>query len=171
MTINKLKMTKNTKKITERIFFKQTIHKTNLKAINIVTIVLSIIMLTLGFVLIIDTNFKFESIHRIDDGCFDDKCEYLMRIDKERLKGPLFIYIEYKSFYVDHRKVMLSINYKQMRGEEVDRDDLKNDCKDYLTYKDLSNFYPDLAKDKDPDALLFPCGLFSFLYNRRKVIR
>ena len=66
---------------------------------------------------------------------------------------------------------MLSINYKQMRGEDVDKDDVKSDCEDYMTYKDLSSFYPTFAENKDPDALLYPCGLFSFLYNQRKLTR
>lgn len=53
----------------------------------------------------------FEFEHRIDDRCVNNKCEIQFKLHKD-VQSPIYLYIGYKDFYVNHRKVMLSVDYE-----------------------------------------------------------
>lgn len=60
----------------------------------------------------------------------------------QKTKGPFYIYIHFKDFYVNHRKVLLSVDYDQLSGKILDEDDSKTNCEDYNKNKHLFDFYP-----------------------------
>ena len=52
----------------------------------------------------------FEFQHRIDDRCFDGSCEINFKIH-ENVKGTVYFYVKYRDFYINHRKVVNSVDY------------------------------------------------------------
>lgn len=165
-------MTVKQKRRTDYIFFKQTIFKSNFLTIQATSILLVIYLIAMGGYLIHSGSYLFEYKERIDHDCIGEVCNVRMRVDKELLSKPLYLYIAYEGFYLNHRKVMYSIDYDQLSGKEKTKEDLKTNCENYLSTADLKRFHPDVLSEEDyGETVVNPCGLFPFLYTQCKINR
>ena len=165
-------MTERTKKTADYIFFKQTIFKSNFLIVQITSVMLIIYLIVMGSYLVHSGSYLFEYKERIDHNCLTDECNIRMRIDKDIIAKPLFIYIAYEGFFLNHRKVIYSVDYDQLAGKPRTAEELKTNCEDYLTVSDLKAYHPDIdIKGNTGNTPVNPCGLFAFLYTQCKLIR
>lgn len=72
----------------------------------------------------------------------------------ERMKKPIMIYYQINDFRQNHRFYMENKSDKQLKGEEVSKEDLEksNTCENYLYNKDFGLTNP------PEDDVAFPCG-------------
>ncbi len=89
----------------------------------------------------------------------------------EKVNKKLYVYVGYRDFYINHRKVMNSVNYNQLKGNIVSESDAKSLCDDYYLNKHGMKYQPDKFKDLDPEGTMLPCGLFPLLYQKRNLKR
>lgn len=61
---------------------------------------------------------------------------------REDKKAPLYLYIGFKDFYVNHRKVMLSVDYEQLAGKTLSEQESLLNCEEYNLNKHGMDFYP-----------------------------
>ena len=76
------------------------------------------------------------------------------------MKKPILIYYQINDVRQNHRFYMDNKSDKQLKGEEVSKEDLEKsgDCESALYNKDFD--YLDSIKD-DKDSVAFPCGLIA----------
>ena len=83
-----------------------------------------------------------------------------MRIDT-KMKKPIMIYYQIDGFTQNHKKYMNSKSYKQLKGENVEKDDLESgEYDNMITNKDMS------ILDESENPLAIPCGLMAKSYFR-----
>ena len=78
----------------------------------------------------------------------------------ETMKKPIFIYYQINDLRQNHRFYMDNKSNKQLKGEEVSKEDLEksNDCDGALYNKDFDFLDPDKYPEDD---VAFPCGLIA----------
>ena len=157
--------------LTEILFKRQRIVKTNLWAIQITSIILIAYLLILAIVIFSKSHDLFEFRYRIDDNCVNYPCDFFMRVDKDIDSEYLYIYIGFDEFYVNHRKVIYSVDYGQLEDTEEDIDKFKDNCKNYYTVDVLREFFPDIVGYEPEGGVIKPCGLYPLLYTRCMLIR
>ena len=64
----------------------------------------------MGIVLLLSGSDSFEFKHRLDDRCLKGICEIDFTLNDDH-DGDFYFYIGYKDFYLNHRKVILSVDY------------------------------------------------------------
>ena len=103
---------------------------------------------------------------RFDDKCGDSQtCEFPFFV-KSRMKGPIYVYLHFKNFYVQHRKSLKSVDYDQLKGERQSAADVKTSCEGMVTNEDFVQDFSITGNKLDPKAALSPCGLYASLFPR-----
>ena len=92
-------------------------------------------------------------------------CRIQFKIPK-KFKAPIFVYYKLKNFYLNHRKIIESKNWKELRGEEVNT---KASCKDaYLMGEMFSRNSPyyknEWGHNFSENDVASPCGLLARSY-------
>ena len=92
-------------------------------------------------------------------------CRIQFKIAK-KLKHPIFVYYRLKNFYLNHRKIIESKNWKELRGEEVDT---KDSCKNAYLMGQMfpSNspyFINEWGQNFSENDIASPCGLLARNY-------
>ncbi len=93
----------------KRFFTRMKILKHNFKITLILIFLSSIYFLIMGIAMSRSIDDLFEFKHQIDDRCDNGTCEIRFKIHQD-VKGPFYIYIQYDNFFLNHRKVMLSVS-------------------------------------------------------------
>ena len=89
-------------------------------------------------------------------------CKIQFKIHK-KMQNPIFIYYQLKNFYLNHRKIIESKNWNELRGEEVNA---KSSCKDaYLMGEMFSKNSPyyinEWGHNFSEYDIASPCGLLA----------
>jgi hypothetical protein len=78
----------------------------------------------------------------------DDLCEIKFKVEKE-MGGPVFIYYGLSNYYQNQRLYVKSVDWKQLRGEAMGKDQ-------------LGACAPLIGPDDDKSGLVYyPCGLIA----------
>ena len=135
-----------------------------ISCITIIFISAGVFFIIFGIFILIFTGQIKEFKFRYDLFCAEkrrhnEKCELSLSIP-ETMKKPIFIYYQINDLRQNHRFYMDNKSDKQLKGEEVSKEDLEksNDCDGALYNKDFDF----LDSEKYPeDEVAFPCGLIA----------
>ena len=156
-------MIKNKEK--NNVFTEMKIIKDNFKIVQIIIIILSLYFLIIGLFILKTSSNIYSLIYRFDDKCTKNVCELNFHI-KNDIKGPFYVYIGFKNFYLNNRKVMLSLDKNQLRGDIINDIKENDSCKNYFYYKHGKRYLKKKFEGSNLNKILHPCGLNSLLYNK-----
>ena len=135
-----------------------------ISCITIIFISAGVFFIIFGIFILIFTGQIKEFKFRYDLFCAEkrrhsEKCEMSLSIP-ETMKKPIFIYYQINDLRQNHRFYMDNKSNKQLKGEEVSKEDLEksNDCDGALYNKDFDFLDPDKYPEDD---VAFPCGLIA----------
>ena len=135
-----------------------------ISCITIIFISAGVFFIIFGIFILIFTGQIKEFKFRYDLFCAEkrrhsEKCEMSLSIP-ETMKKPIFIYYQINDLRQNHRFYMDNKSNKQLKGEEVSKEDLEksNDCDGALYNKDFDFLDPDRYPEDD---VAFPCGLIA----------
>ncbi len=135
-----------------------------ISCITIIFISAGVFFIIFGIFILIFTGQIKEFKFRYDLFCAEkrrhnEKCELSLSIP-ETMKKPIFIYYQINDLRQNHRFYMDNKSDKQLKGEEVSKEDLEksNDCDGSLYNKDFDFLDPDKYPEDD---VAFPCGLIA----------
>ena len=135
-----------------------------ISCITIIFISACVFFIIFGIFILIFTGQIKEFKFRYDLFCAEkrrhnEKCELSLSIP-ETMKKPIFIYYQINDLRQNHRFYMENKSNKQLKGEEVSKEDLEknNDCDGALYNKDFDFLDPDKYPEDD---VAFPCGLIA----------
>ena len=135
-----------------------------ISCITIIFISAGVFFIIFGIFILIFTGQIKEFKFRYDLFCAEkrrhnEKCEMSLSIP-ETMKKPIFIYYQINDLRQNHRFYMDNKSDKQLKGEEVSKEDLEksNDCDGALYNKDFDFLDPDKYPEDD---VAFPCGLIA----------
>lgn len=135
-----------------------------ISCITIIFISAGVFFIIFGIFILIFTGQIKEFKFRYDLFCAEkrqhnEKCELSLSIP-ETMKRPIFIYYQINDLRQNHRFYMDNKSNKQLKGEEVSKEDLEksNDCDGALYNKDFDFLDPDKYPEDD---VAFPCGLIA----------
>ena len=135
-----------------------------ISCITIIFISAGVFFIIFGIFILIFTGQIKEFKFRYDLFCAEkrrhnEKCELSLSIP-ETMKQPIFIYYQINDLRQNHRFYMDNKSNKQLKGEEVSKEDLEksNDCDGALYNKDFDFLDPDKYPEDD---VAFPCGLIA----------
>ena len=135
-----------------------------ISCITIIFISAGVFFIIFGIFILIFTGQIKEFKFRYDLFCAEkrrhnEKCELSLSIP-ETMKKPIFIYYQINDLRQNHRFYMENKSDKQLKGEEVSKEDLEksNDCDGALYNKDFDFLDPDKYPEDD---VAFPCGLIA----------
>lgn len=128
----------------------------------------------MALVLIISLIIKFSAAQpdridvRFDSACFNqDTCGVLFNVHED-MPGPVYLYIHYKNFYVNHRNVVQSISSTQLTGTDINDDSQKKEsCDPFKLNSDVSTITTSYqGTTLVNDEVLSPCGIYPVLVPR-----
>lgn len=127
-------------------------------------IIVVFIFIALGVVIRAGTN-NIESFNiRFDDKCGDSQtCEFPFFV-KKKIEGPIYVYLHFKDFYIQHRKSLKSLDQDQLAGEYQSVSDVKNTCSGMVTNEDFAQDYSVTGAKLNPQSTLSPCGIYASLF-------
>ena len=135
-----------------------------ISCITIIFISAGVFFIIFGIFILIFTGQIKEFKFRYDLFCAEkrrhnEKCEMSLSIP-ETMKKPIFIYYQINDLRQNHRFYMENKSNKQLKGEEVSKEDLEksNECDGALYNKDFDFLDPDKYPEDD---VAFPCGLIA----------
>ena len=135
-----------------------------ISCITIIFISAGVFFIIFGIFILIFTGQIKEFKFRYDLFCAEkrrhnEKCEMSLSIP-ETMKKPIFIYYQINDLRQNHRFYMDNKSNKQLKGEEVSKEDLEksNECDGALYNKDFDFLDPDKYPEDD---VAFPCGLIA----------
>jgi len=135
-----------------------------ISCITIIFISAGVFFIIFGIFILIFTGQIKEFKFRYDLFCAEkrrhnEKCELSLSIP-ETMKKPIFIYYQINDLRQNHRFYMDNKSNKQLKGEEVSKEDLEksNECDGALYNKDFDFLDPDKYPEDD---VAFPCGLIA----------
>lgn len=134
-----------------------------ISCITIIFISAGVFFIIFGIFILIFTGQVKEFKFRYDLYCaekrrLNEKCDFPLSIP-ETMKKPIMIYYQINDLRQNHRFYMENKSDKQLKGEEVSKEDLEksNDCEGALYNKDFS-----LNAQRYPEnEVAFPCGLIA----------
>ena len=134
-----------------------------ISCITIIFISAGVFFIIFGIFILIFTGQVKEFKFRYDLYCaekkrLNEKCDFPLSIP-ETMKKPIMIYYQINDLRQNHRFYMENKSDKQLKGEEVSKEDLEksNDCEGALYNKDFSLH----AQRYPEDEVAFPCGLIA----------
>ncbi len=131
---------------------------------------LGIIFVALGIIILVYANKIIEKKVRYDNQCKknDKNCNVTFSLEKEMKKDIMFYY-QLDNFYQNHRRYVKSKNDDQLKGKEVKKKTLEDDCKPAVTNNDMNkenSFYKN--RELNGSDIAVPCGLIAkSLFNDR----
>ena len=131
-----------------------------ISCITIIFISFAVFFILFGIIILVFTSQVKEVILRYDILCNNtDSCTYSLGVP-EKMEKPIMIYYQINDFSQNHRVYMDSKSDKQLNGEEVKIEDLKESgvCDNALTNEDMGH------NNLPGDEAAFPCGLMAKSY-------
>ena len=81
---------------------------------------------------------------------------------EEEMSKDVFVYYRMKHFFQNHRRYIKSKSNKQLKGNWLTEEDIKNDCDPIKLNKDLYEGIVGLnGTELDPEEVAHPCGLIA----------
>lgn len=77
----------------------------------------------------------------------------------EKLEKPVYIYIGYKNFFVNHRNIMNSVDNTQLSGTAVNIDRARGKCKGRVFNEDGGKTSSFKGSSLEKREVMYPCGL------------
>lgn len=101
---------------------------------------------------------------RFDDKCGDSStCSFPFYV-KNKMEGPIYVYLHFKDFFVQHRNSIKSVSQNQLSGEIVGYDAASTACIAAVRNEDTLRDYSITGKRLDPKAVANPCGILASLF-------
>lgn|SRR3990167_817680 len=151
--------------------FKDKVIVTSSKCTIYCNFVLVAILLIIGVIIRGTANSAQEYQVRFDDKCKSGTdCIFNLRI-REKMKGPIYLYLHFNNLFINHRKVMKSLSKKQLMGEDLDTSAISSTCEGRVKNSDFpfaKNAISALGKGYDENAALNPCGIYATLFPQGK---
>ena len=124
-----------------------------------------VIFLLIGVIIIIFTRKIKEIQIRYDDKTeceIGKECSIDFEIGEDMEKN-VFIYYRLTNFYQNHRRYIKSKSSKQLKGNFLTEDEIKDDCDPIILNKDINEtlYSYDGTTKLDPDKVAHPCGLIA----------
>ena len=151
-------------------FLKYQILQTNFRLVIVSIFLLSALHFGLALWMFFAGRSLLDLRLQINNLCFSSPCDLKFRIT-EGFRGPIHIYIAYHDFHVNHRKIINSINAKQLQGHQLTADDIKGTCAGFQTVKDARSFNPKKFLNWTDSDLLNPCGLLPLSFTQCTITR
>jgi len=132
-------------------------------------LVIGTVFLALGGTLLSHSIDVISIRERYDDalGCDDTKwdkpgfCNITFDLDED-MDEPVFLHYELIDFYQSNRYYKSSVNWKQARGDDLEKEELSS-CKPYRTMEDLGRILSkeDMGGELGQHDIANPCGLIA----------
>ena len=137
-----------------------------------------VIFIVIGIIILVFSN-KIKEIQFRYDNRPECNVGQLCRIDfkvEEEMEKNVFVYYRLKNFYQNHRRYIKSKSIKQLKGNFLTENDIKDDCDPITKNKDLwlgVTSFSDSSKELDQEAVAHPCGLIakSFFNDTYKIYK
>ena len=137
-----------------------------------------VIFIVIGIIILVFSN-KIKEIQFRYDNKPECNVGQLCRIDfkvEEEMEKNVFVYYRLKNFYQNHRRYIKSKSIKQLKGNFLTENDIKDDCDPITKNKDLwlgVTSFSDSSKELDQEAVAHPCGLIakSFFNDTYKIYK
>lgn len=147
--------------------FKDRVIVTSSRCTIYCNFVLVILLLIIGVIIRGTANNAQEYQVRFDDKCKSGtNCVFNLLI-REKMTGPIYIYLHFNNMFINHRKVMKSLSKKQLMGEDIDTDTLKTTCEGKVKNSDFANAktaFQAKGQAYDSEATLNPCGIYATMF-------
>ena len=88
----------------------------------------------------------------------EDPCGITISIE-DTIEPPIYVYYQLDNFYQNHRRYVKSRSNKQLLGNNLSADELKDDCSPIVYNQDIGRFKSIGGQDLVMDQPAFPCGL------------
>jgi hypothetical protein len=99
---------------------------------------------------------------RFDTACWkQSSCGVLFNVH-DKIKGPVYLYVHHKEYFVNHRNVVRSVSRKQLAGEKIGSEEL-NRCTKFKLNKDAAKTTSFGGSSLSAEEQLSPCGIFPTL--------
>lgn len=152
--------------------FKDRVIVTSSRCTIYCNFVLVALLLIIGVIIRGTANSAQEYQVRFDDKCKSGtNCVFNLLI-REKMTSPIYVYLHFNNLFINHRKVMKSLNKKQLMGEDVDIDTLKTTCEGKVRNSEFADAKTALQSKGlayDADAALNPCGIYATLFPQGKL--
>ena len=129
-----------------------------ISCITIIFISFGVFFVIFGIIILIFIGQLKEYKFRYDTNCGSSStCTFPISI-LEEMKKPIMVYYQVNDVRQNHRFYMDNKSDKQLKGEEVSKDDLEknNECENYLYNEDMGN-----TNNLPANDIAFPCGLIA----------
>ena len=141
-----------------------------ISCITIIYISFGLFFLIFGVIIVVFTSQLKEIKYRYDEYCSRNnnnvvngkiECTFIFTVH-EKMSKPIMIYYQIDDFSQNHRVYMDSKSEKQLKGEQVSKEDLEKsgECEHRLLKKDFGSG----SNPGNPDELQNPCGLIAYSY-------
>ena len=101
---------------------------------------------------------------RFDDKCGDSStCNFPLFV-KSKMKGPIYMYLSYKDFYVQHRNSLKSVSQSQLSSLDPSYSTLKSACTGAFTNQEAGKDFSITSQRLDPSKPANPCGILASLF-------
>lgn len=122
-----------------------------------------VLVIVLSFVLKSSADTPFFHNIRYDDACDGlTSCAKVFEI-KEEVTGPVYLYIYFEDFFINHRNVVRSVSRRQIAGEDVDDGEIDKRCPGFRTNSDKPALTSYLGASLVQTETLSPCGIYPSL--------
>jgi LEM3 (ligand-effect modulator 3) family / CDC50 family len=133
--------------------------------------VLVALLMIIGVIIRGTANSAQEYQVRFDDKCTaGTNCVFNLLI-RDKMTGPIYVYLHFNNFFLNHRKVMKSLNKQQLMGNDVDLETLSTTCAGMSQNSDYPFANTSLTAMGKPyvhSAALNPCGIYASLFPQGK---
>ena len=130
-----------------------------ISCITIIFISFGVFFILFGIIITIFAGKLTEYKFRYDLICGSGPCIFPIQIEEE-MEKPIMIYYQINNVRQNHRFYMDNKSNKQLKGEEVSKDDLEknNECENYIYNEDMGII---IDADHPEGDVAFPCGLIA----------
>ena len=145
-----------------------------LEMIGIIFIIIGIIIVALSNK-IVEIEIRYDNLEncKVITNSDNSTCEYNFTIEKN-MKKNVFVYYRLKKFYQNHRRYIKSKSNKQLKGNIMKENEIKDDCDPIILNKDIYDGVKSLNGEiLDPNGVAHPCGLIakSFFNDSFEIIK
>lgn len=122
-----------------------------------------VLVIILSFILKSSADKPYFYNIRYDDICEgQNSCAKVFEV-KEEVTGPVFLYIYYEDFFINHRNVVRSVSRRQIAGEDVADSEIDKRCPGFRNNKDKPALVSFSGASLVETETLSPCGIYPSL--------
>ena len=157
------------------IFLRTGCSRRPIPTINTTTLCLEItggLFILIGIIIvslsneIVEIEIRYDNLEncKVVTNSENSTCEVNFTIEKD-MKKNVFVYYRLKNFYQNHRRYIKSKSNKQLKGNVMEENEIKDDCDPIILNKDIYLGVKALnGTELDPDGVAHPCGLIAKSY-------